>query len=201
MKRLLLLTIVTVLPLSAQWRRFSHSQPRATGYFGLGASTPTNPVAGYLDTGWNIAGGIGFTQRYFGLSLDAMYNDFGITKTALWWTGARSGSQKYWALTVNPVVHVNDRRPVDFYLTGGAGLYSQITKYRATSGYYGYGYRDYDLLMSETIYKPGVNGGVGFSYRVDVRSDIRVFVEARYHRMFTGGSGASFVPVTVGIRF
>ncbi len=33
------------------------------------------------------------------------------------------------------------------------------------------------------------------------RSNIKIFAEARYHRMFTRGPGASLIPVTVGIRF
>jgi hypothetical protein len=195
MKRLLLFIIVAVLPASAQWRHFGDRSARPTGYFGFGFSTPANPVATRLNEGWNLAGGIGVTRGPVGIMVDAMFNDFGFTHDALLRAGARRGSQRYWALTVDPIFHVNERGPVDFYVTGGGGLYGQITQYRASSG------DGYDLISSRTIYKPGVNGGAGFAFSLDDRSSIKIFVEARYHHMFIRGSGASFIPVTLGIRF
>jgi hypothetical protein len=133
--------------------------------------------------------------------LDAIFSDSGITDTALARAGARRGSQRYWAVTVDPIFHVNERGPVDFYLTGGGGVYSQKTQYRASSGLVGQDSGRYDLISSRTLYKPGVDGGAGFSFRLDHRSSIKVFAEARYHHMFTRGPGASFIPVTLGIRF
>jgi len=195
MKRLLLLILVAVAPAPAQWRHFGQPLTRPTGYFGFGFSTPANPVARRLNAGWNLAGGIGVTRGPVGIMLDAMFNDFGFTHDALLRAGARSGRQKYWALTVDPIFHVNERGPVDFYVTGGGGLYSQITQFRASSG------GGYDLISSRTVYKPGVNGGAGFAFDLGYRSDIKVFAEARYHHMFTRGSGASLIPVTVGVRF
>ena len=203
MKRLLLFIIViaAVLPASAQWRRFGDRPARPTGYVGMGFSVPANPVAASLDAGWNLAAGIGVTRGSAGIMLDGLFTDFGITPAALMRAGARVGSQKYWALTINPVFHVNERGPVDFYITGGAGIYGQITKYRTSvdlnTPYSG----RYDLTSSETIYDPGVNGGAGFAYSLGGRNNMKVFIEARYHHMFTHGSGASFVPVTVGVRF
>jgi hypothetical protein len=158
-------------------------------------------MATRLGTGWNLAGGIGVTRGSVGIMLDAMFTDFGINQAALVRAGARRGSQQYWAVTVDPIFHVNERGPVDFYITGGGGFYSQITKYRASSGLMGQDSGRYDLISSDTLYKPGVNGGAGFSYSLGHRNNLKLFAEARYHRMFTQGSGASFIPVTLGIRF
>ena len=47
----------------------------------------------------------------------------------------------------------------------------------------------------------GVNLGAGFAFSLSEYSNIKFFAEARYHRMFTPGADASFIPVTVGIRF
>jgi len=201
MKRLLLLIIVAVLPASAQWRHFGHRSARPTGFLGVGFSAPTNPVATRLDAGWNLAGGVGVTRGSVGIMLDAMFTDFGITHAALARAGARRGSQKYWAVTVDPIFHVNERGPVDFYLTGGGGIYSQITEYRASSDLSGQYSGRYDVISSHTLYKPGVNGGAGFAFSLGDRSNIKVFAEARYHHMFTRGPGASLIPVTLGIRF
>ena len=199
MKKLLPFILLGALPSAAQWRHFGDPQIRPAGYFGVGVSAPVNPVATRLNTGWNLAGGVGFTTRYAGLLLDAMYNDFGFNRDALLRAGARRGGQRYWAVSANPIVHVNPRGPVDFYVTGGAGIYGQINQYRASSDSR---FSDrYDLISSYEIYKPGVNLGAGFAFNLGHERDPKIFVEARYHHMFIRGSGASIVPVTMGIRF
>jgi hypothetical protein len=200
MKRLLFTLFIVGLPASAQWRHFGSDQTRFTGYFGAGFATPVNPLAKRLDPGWSLGGGVGVTNNHIGLMFDAMFVDMGMNHRTLASVGAPRGDQKYWALTANPVFHVNESGPVDFYVTAGGGLYSQITEYR--TGYHGdpfYGYDD--LLGSYTLYRAGVNGGAGFSFRLGYGNSIRFFAEARFHHMFTHGSGASFIPVTVGVRF
>jgi hypothetical protein len=206
MKTLFLFTFLGILPLSAQWRHFGDPRTTPEGFFGVGFSTPVNPVATRLDAGWNIAGGIGVSHGYGGIMLDAMFTDFGVNHSTLLQAGARSGKQKYWAVTLDPIFHVNKRGPVDFYITGGGGIYGQITNYRAASDFVvGRNAGRYDLTISNTIYKPGVNAGAGFSFSLPELSNVKIFAEARYHHVFTNylfnrGSGVSFIPVTVGVR-
>ena len=155
-----------------------------------------NPLARRLDAGWNIAGGVGLSQGYVGLMLDGFFTDFGITHNALVRDGATRGSQRFWAVTVDPIVHVNERGPADFYLTGGAGIYGQLTKLRAPAG----AASQFDLTRTENLYRAGVNGGAGFAFNLnDTR--LKLFLEARYHHIFTPGSGGSLIPITVGVRF
>jgi hypothetical protein len=199
MKRTSLILFLAVLPAAAQWRHFG-DRTRLTGYFGVGGATALNPVARALDPGWTLSGGVGATNRYVGFMVEAMFVDFGLNRTTLYYAGVPRGSQKYWSLTAAPTFHVNQRGPVDFYLTAGGGLYSRITEYRAGGGRGPFYWGD-DLLGSDTTCKPGVNGGAGFAFNVVPDSNVKIFAEARYHHMFTRGSGASFVPVTLGIRF
>jgi len=194
MKKILLI-FVTLVPAAAQWRHFGEEPLRPTGFVGIGFSAPVNPAARNLDPGWNLAGGVGIVKKYVGATLDVTFSDFGINHSTLQRLRATDGSQRYWAITVDPMVHVNPRGPVDFYLTGGGGLYSQVTEYRLRGGF-----RD-DFELSNSIYKPGVNGGAGFQFRPDRRSHLTVFLEARYHHMFRRGPGASYVPITAGVRF
>jgi hypothetical protein len=196
MQRICLVLLAAVLPVSAQWRHFGTSEMRPTASLGLGLSTPVNPLATRLDAGWSLAGGAGVQNGSVGVMVDFMATGFGINHAALVRQGAEHGTQKYWALTLDPIVHINERGPADFYLTGGAGVYGQITKYRAPAG----PSSQFDLIREETLYKPGVNGGAGFAFNLgDPR--IKLFFEARYHHIFTRGPGASFIPVTVGVRF
>jgi hypothetical protein len=200
MKKSLIFALLMALPAAAQWRRFGQEQARPTGYFGVGAAAPVNPLASRLDTGWTLSGGVGVTTKYIGVLVDANFVDFGINTETLRRVGAPRGSQKYWSLTVDPVFHVNQRGPIDFYVTGGGGLYSQITQYRL--GFSGPFSPGDDLLYSNSVYKPGVNGGAGFAFNIGgYHNRVKIFTEARFHHMFIGSKGASYVPVTVGVRF
>ena len=204
MKRFLIIATLAVFPAAAQWRHFGHDEARPTGFFGVGFAAPVNPLARQLDPGWTLAGGVGVTNRYIGVLVDATFADFGINHTVLRRAGAPRGSQKYFALTADPVFHVNQRGPVDFYISGGGGLYAQITTFRfggfeADPFFPG---RGDTFSFSDTIYKGGVDGGAGFAFNLgDHRSPVKIFAEARFHHMFTGGPGASFIPVTIGVRF
>jgi len=196
-KQLLIFLILT-LPAAAQWRHFGPKETRVTGYFGMGAAVPINPAARLLDTGWSLSTGVGVTGKYVGVLLDANYSDFGLNRTALARVGASHGDEKYWSLTVNPVFHVNERGPIDFYVTVGGGLYSQIVDFHDHNGFGPYGGHG-----SDTLYKPGVNGGAGFAFNPGPHSPVKIFAEARFHHMFTSGPGAgvSYIPITVGVRF
>jgi hypothetical protein len=132
--------------------------------------------------------------------LDFSFNDLGLNRSTLRQFSATGGSEKFWSLTLDPVFHVNQRGPIDFYVTGGGGLYSRISTLRgqAFGGPFG---ESQELLSSYTSYRPGVDGGAGFSVNVGYTNRVKVFLEARYHHMFLPGSGESFVPVTLGVRF
>ena len=165
------------------------AQPRPTAFFGVGFTEPVNPLARTLDTGWNLSGGVGVMNEYVGLTLDGLYTDMGVNRHA---SRGFDGRDRFWALTLNPRVHLNDHGPIDFYITGGGGLYSRISDVRA--------FNDRDYFTLNTIYKGGVNGGVGFAYRIPF-GHVKFFAEARYHHMFTPASGDSFIPVTFGISW
>ncbi len=200
MNKFLSCLIIAALPAAAQWRHFGSEPVSPEGFFGVGFTAPVNPLASQLDAGWNLSGGVGVTSQYVGILLDAMYTDFGINHAALVNAGLPHGDQKYWAVTVDPIFHVNRRGPIDFYVTGGGGLYSQITQFRSPAGFGPFGASN-SLVSTYTLYKGGVDGGAGFSFRLGYQTPVKLFVEARYHHMFTHGAGASFVPVTIGVRF
>src|SRR5262245_957906 len=151
----LIFFLVAVVPAAAQWRHFGHPYLEPTGFVGIGGSTAVNPLARNLDAGWNFAGGFGLTQGYAGVMADFMFTDFGITHNALVRQGARSGYQRCWAITADPIVHVNPHGPVDFYIIAGAGLYGERIGLRASSGLAGQA-GQFDLVRVDTAYHPGV---------------------------------------------
>jgi hypothetical protein len=196
MQRICLVLLAAVLPVSAQWRHFGQSDLQPTASLGLGLSAPVNPLATRLDTGWSLAGGAGIQRGSVGIMVDFLAAGLGVNHATLVRQGAQHGTQKYWALTLDPIVHINQRGPADFYLTGGAGVYGQLTKYRIPAGTAS----QYDLIHTENLYRPGVNGGAGFAFNLGEQR-VKLFLEARYHHMFTPQPGASLIPVTVGVRF
>src|SRR5262245_44666644 len=78
-----------------------------TGFAGVGASAPMNPTATRLNTGWNLMGGFGVTNGYFGATVDGLFTSFGLNDGTLQRLGARSGYERIGAITIDPHVHVN----------------------------------------------------------------------------------------------
>jgi hypothetical protein len=71
------------------------------------------------------------------------------------------------------------------YLIGGAGVYNLDTK-------------GDDALGGGSETKFGLNGGAGFDFKA---GSAGVFVEGRFHNVFTEGENTNFIPFTVGVRF
>ena len=44
----------------------------------------------------------------------------------------------------------------------------------------------------------GVNAGAGFDFQL---GSVGLFVEGRFHNVFTEDNSTSFIPITAGIRF
>ena len=70
------------------------------------------------------------------------------------------------------------------YVIGGAGAYNM--KF------------NFDDSDDDSETKFGVNAGAGFDMAVGSAS---VFVEGRFHNVFTEGDSSTFVPISVGVRF
>jgi hypothetical protein len=50
----------------------------------------------------------------------------------------------------------------------------------------------------ESVTKFGINAGAGFDFKAGAAG---VFLEGRFHNVFTEGDNTSFIPITVGVRF
>jgi len=199
------LCCLAALPALAQESRF-------TGFVGAGFTKPVNPIASRLDTGWNITAGAGINANArFGVMLDFMFNDLGVNRTFLNQVQAPDGSVRIWGFTLDPVVHLVKEGPVDFYVTGGGGIYHRTVEYTrpvVTTGVFfdpWFGFFPAPFATNQVIgsfsqYKGGVNGGVGMSYKLGT-SNLKAFAEARYHHIFTRGVETGILPVTFGLRW
>jgi hypothetical protein len=169
-------------------------------YFRLfgGATLPTGDVGEAFDTGWRGGGTIGWQLAGIpvGFDLDVAYDRLSggdVNGFELEDQGITSG-------TANVRWDYQGQGAVGFYVAGGGGIYyfhsydvstPLLTDQRLRLGYSGGSSSD-----SET--KFGLNGGAGITVG---RGNMRFFVEARYHSVFTEDQNTNFVPVVVGVQF
>ena len=120
---------------------------------------------------------------------------------------------RVWAFTLDPVVHLlpSETGPVDFYITGGGGIYHRTVEFTAPAiatvtvfdpwfGFYPANILTNQVLGSYGVYKGGVDGGAGIAFRLG-HSRAKLFAEAKFHHMFTSHVDTNFIPVTIGVRW
>lgn len=72
------------------------------------------------------------------------------------------------------------------YLIGGVGLYS----FKLTGD-------DVEDPFGDAETDFGINGGAGFDFKF---GSAGLFVEGRFHNVFSEGESTNFIPITVGVR-
>jgi hypothetical protein len=171
-------TLLGVPSLYAQGNRFA---------LGGGASIPTGKFSELANMGWHATGSLNFGRHdsRLGLLIDGTYSEFGFDVEGFdvkqrWIYGTanlvyrfkRAGSE---ASRFNP------------YVIGGGGVYNSK----------GIG-NDADLFGDDSSTDFGLNAGLGLNYTV---SRIVLYLEGRYHTVFTEADDSHFIPVTLGVRF
>ena len=155
---------------------------------GGGATFPVSDLSNADKTGYNILATLGFRIPEFplGLRVDGMFNQMkskfaDVSNTQIW--------------TVNADLQANlvtvPHAPVVPYMVAGIGYYN--SRYRvSTSGT--------DFVGSGNAHANdfGLNGGLGVRFGLGNSS---LFVEGRYHYVFTSGTHLQMIPITVGINF
>ena len=152
---------------------------------GGGLTLPLGDFDDFAGTGWHGLAAIGFQPSDFpvGFQLDGMYQRFGIDEAP---DDFDVGFQIIQG-TANVVYTFTTAEESTFhpYLIGGVGLYNQ----KATGDDAG----DQD---SESDF--GVNAGAGFDFQL---GSVGLFIEGRFHNIFSDPDNTSFVPISVGLRF
>ena len=185
--------------------------PRVALNVGAGFTQGVGGSGRRLDTGWNFDGGVGFNfSSYVGVMGQFNYNQFGINSTTLNNLGFPGGDLNVWSVSLDPVIHTMPRGPVDVYFTGGGGFYHMRQEFTAPTtafftgfdpffGFYPVAIPANQVLTSYSVNKPGVDGGVGIA--LGTKWHVKVYAEARYHRMIFGDRHIDYLPVTMGFRW
>ena len=213
---------------------------------GAGLTLPMGTTHNDLTPSFNVQAGFGrnFNQKFgvigqfdwanFGIQTSTLNNLLGIYNSigAVDQNGQPltqlGGSSHAWSLTVNPTSNLVRGDSMGLYVVAGGGFYHKTANFTIPGvgtycdPYYGcYQYQANQSIEKYTSNAGGVNGGVGFTYKLSRFSAGRIYVEARYvfvanqPRPFSLGSSTSsyfnvfpqnsarttFIPLTVGFRF
>jgi hypothetical protein len=210
MKKFVLATCVGILAIgSANAQEFK----KFTADIGGGFTTPVGGNGRYLDLGWNVGGGVGYNfSQHAGVKLNLGFNSMGINSSTLSSVGAPGGNVNMFSATIDPVVHVSPAASkVDFYLTGGGGLYHRYQNFTQPTvvttaeflpffGFFPVQFGANQVIASYTETKPGFDVGAGMA--IGAHGNGKFFMEAKWHHMFmNNGAHMDYIPVTFGFRF
>jgi hypothetical protein len=171
-----------VVPLHAQGAEFS---------LGGGIGFPLSNFNDIAKLGWNGLAGVSFvpTGSPVGIQIDGQYQQYKLDESVV---GTGSLKDRLLIGTANLVYKFKTAEGSTFrpYLIGGGGVYNLKTT----------GSSDVGTVIStgNSQTKFGINGGAGFDFKT---GSAGLFVEGRFHDVFTKGSNVQFIPITVGVRF
>jgi opacity protein-like surface antigen len=211
-KRSLLYVAVVLLfstSLQAQdsWKHFTFDA-------GGGVSFPVGQLSNHAHTGFEFvaSGGPRFNES-FSLGLDFSLHYFNVKNSLINPTTGIDlslGSQvRVWSLTLNPTYQFMRREKYTTYATAGYGVYNRHLETPVPDRLGGAACDQFwNVCVSSTpagssfsgnfsTYKAGYNVGGGANFGTHTK----LFVEIRYHHMFTTNSPTEIIPLTFGVRW
>jgi opacity protein-like surface antigen len=154
---------------------------------GGGLGIPLGDFDDAVKLGWMGLAGVSFVPNGspVGIQVDGQFQQYKID-------GSSSLKDRIIMGTANAVFKFKTSEETRFrpYLIGGGGVYNLKTTGTDDLG----GIIDTDNSTT----KFGLNAGAGFDFKA---GSAGLFIEARFHDVFTEGSDVQFVPITVGVRF
>jgi hypothetical protein len=156
---------------------------------GGGVGIPLGDFDESAKTGWHGLAAVSFVPNGWpvGIQIDGSYQQFGLDDAAF--PGFDGLKNRLLVGTGNLVFKFKTSEESTFrpYLIGGGGVYnSKVT-----------GSDDPGDVLPGGETKFGVNAGAGFDFKA---GSAGLFVEGRFHNVFTDESNTQFIPITVGIR-
>jgi len=157
---------------------------------GGGIGIPLDQFDDAAKLGWHGLAAVSFVPNGWpvGIQIDGSYQQFNLDDTAF--PGFSGLKNRFIMGTGNIVFKFKSSEESSFrpYLIGGGGVYnSKIT-----------GSDDPGDVIPGGETKFGINAGAGFDIKT---SGIGLFVEGRFHDVFTDGPNTKFIPITLGVRF
>jgi len=154
---------------------------------GGGVGIPLGTFDDAAKLGWMGLAGVSFVPNGspVGIQIDGQFQQYKFD-------GSTDLKDRFLIGTANAVFKFKTSEESTFrpYLIGGGGVYNLKTTGTDDVG----GVIDTD----NSVTKFGLNAGAGFDFKA---GSVGLFVEGRFHDVFTTGENVKFIPVTLGIRF
>jgi hypothetical protein len=227
------------LPVSANPWRNADGSDKYTFYVGAGFTVPVGGAANYLTPSYSIQVGAGRNfNRKLGLMTEFDWDNFGIQGSTLnkqyglynsLGAGLPSldGYNHVWSFSLDPTYTFWQNEKHGAYVIGGVGFYHKITTFTtpalagACSPFYGcFTFQANQPIDSYTSNAPGLNVGLGYTYRPSHYNRTQFYAEARYVYTFNSqraydvsatssyfnafpqnSSQTSYIPIKFGVRF
>ncbi|MEO7138280.1 MAG: outer membrane beta-barrel protein [Gemmatimonadales bacterium] len=154
---------------------------------GGGASIPLSTFGDFAKTGFNGMVAVSFAPSSFplGIQIDGMYQRL---KNEDIIPGGRSSQIIQGTGNLIYKFKTSEESTFRPYLIAGAGIYNFKQVSGSDVAGPGEGNTGTDF---------GLNGGAGFDFKT---GGIGLFLEGRFHNVFTSGENVKFIPITLGIR-
>jgi hypothetical protein len=181
---------------------------------GAGFTQAVGDTGQRLDLGWNgrLGAGVNFSP-HVGLLVNAQYDNMGVNPATLANIGVPGGRMSIFSATLDPIVHLNPKGHVDFYVTGGGGLFHRYQEFTAPTvsvvtgfdpffGFTPVAVQANQVLASYSVNKPGWDIGAGVAFGSKWHG--KFFAEAKYMRIIMGNNRSNdteYLPVTFGFRW
>ena len=160
---------------------------QASFSLGGGVTLPLGDFGDAAGTGFHGLAGVSFVPSGspVGIQVDGMFHRLGVDDDPVF--GDVDANFQIIQGTANAVYTFTTSEESTFhpYLIGGVGLYNMKLT----------GDDVPDDLDSETDF--GINAGAGFDFQAGA---VGLFIEGRFHNVFTEDESTNFIPITVGVR-
>ncbi len=194
---------------------------------GGGITAPIGNSQKYIDLGWNFMLGAGYrANRRFSILAEWEFNGLNIpSDLALSLTQSQTpdGNDHLWMFQIDPKFDYARGSRLDAYVLGGGGFSRQLTTFTSSvtlacpvqtgppaSGSSGGGSGscvDSLIVANESSNQGTMNIGTGGEWRTAPNGRGKIFLEARYVKVFSPttteppGYHASIIPITFGVRW
>lgn len=184
-----------------------------TIYGGGGYTAVTGSISSRLDGGGNFQVGAGYKfNPLFSINGTFNFNQLGITRQALNEANQPDGNARVYTFTVDPKLTIPFGNRFSGYILAGGGWLRRTVQYTqptvATTyifdpwfGYFGPALVPANQILGTFSQNTGAwDVGAGLNFPLP-RTNLKLYVEARYYEGFTNNTHTTVVPISVGLRW
>ena len=202
------------------WAQNNETYQRFTAGVGGGFTSAIGEQSGKWDRGSHIeAGGGYFFNANLGVTGNLLFSSLGLSSAELSRLNQIDGSASVTGVTADPTFRFHVARNLSAYVLAGGGYLRRSVELTHNSSAQtvniggtqvtldpGFAFFGPTQVSGTPISVRTTEGGGAFDAGAGVnvllpRTRLRLFVEARYMRGFTGTSTTTIVPITLGIRW